>query len=45
MPYVVLFVLLVRALFLEGSLNGIIEFITPHWDRLLRIEVRIEANF
>lgn len=34
-PYVVLIVLLVRAVTLNGSLNGILYFITPIWQQLL----------
>ncbi|RLU21304.1 hypothetical protein DMN91_005677 [Ooceraea biroi] len=34
-PYVVLIVLLVRAVTLNGSVNGILYFITPTWQQLL----------
>ncbi|XP_011876475.1 PREDICTED: sodium-dependent nutrient amino acid transporter 1-like [Vollenhovia emeryi] len=34
-PYVVLIVLLVRAVTLEGSTTGILYFITPTWEKLL----------
>lgn len=34
-PYAVLIVLLVRAVTLEGSLAGILYFITPNWGELL----------
>jgi solute carrier family 6 amino acid transporter-like protein 5/7/9/14 len=34
-PYFVLSILLVRALTLEGSLNGIKYFLTPQWDKIL----------
>lgn len=34
-PYVVMIVLLVRAVTLEGSATGILYFITPSWEQLL----------
>lgn len=34
-PYVVLFILLVRAVTLPGAMNGIMFFIRPQWDKLL----------
>jgi solute carrier family 6 amino acid transporter-like protein 5/7/9/14 len=34
-PYLILTALLVRALTLPGSINGIMFYITPQWDRLL----------
>ncbi|XP_018398128.1 PREDICTED: sodium-dependent nutrient amino acid transporter 1-like [Cyphomyrmex costatus] len=34
-PYVVLIVLLIRAVTLDGSVNGIFYFITPTWEKLL----------
>ncbi|XP_024888987.1 sodium-dependent nutrient amino acid transporter 1-like [Temnothorax curvispinosus] len=34
-PYVVLISLLVRAVTLDGSMNGILYFITPKWSKLL----------
>jgi solute carrier family 6 (neurotransmitter transporter, glycine) member 5/9 len=38
-PYFVLSILLVRALTLEGSMNGIRYFFTPQWDKILEIKV------
>lgn len=38
-PYFVLSILLVRALTLEGSLNGIKYFLTPQWDKIFDIKV------
>lgn len=38
LPYVLLFVLLVRGLLLEGAWNGISYFITPTWDKLFLIQ-------
>jgi len=38
-PYIVLSILLVRALTLPGSLNGIKYFLTPQWDQLLNPKV------
>lgn len=34
-PYVILFVLLFRAVTLPGALNGIIFFIRPQWGKLI----------
>lgn len=34
-PYVILTALLVRALTLEGSIDGILFYLTPQWERLL----------
>lgn len=34
-PYLILTALLVRALTLPGSINGILFYITPEWERLL----------
>lgn len=38
-PYVVLFTLLGRGVTLEGSVDGIIYFITPQWEKLLQLDV------
>ncbi|KAF2901807.1 hypothetical protein ILUMI_04380 [Ignelater luminosus] len=38
-PYVIMFALLVRAVTLEGSAEGILYFIRPDWDKLLTAEV------
>lgn len=38
-PYVVLFTLLIRAVTLDGSWEGIKFFLTPQWDQLLRPKV------
>ncbi|KAL5286670.1 hypothetical protein ACFFRR_007967 [Megaselia abdita] len=38
-PYVVLAILLIRALTLEGSLDGIIYFIKPQWGQILNPKV------
>ena len=35
-PYVVLLTLLIRALTLPGSFNGIVFFFTPQWDKILQ---------
>ena len=40
-PYLVLLVLLVRGLTLPGSINGILWYLTPQWDRLLTAKVGI----
>lgn len=33
-PYVIMIALLIRAVTLEGAINGIIFFIKPNWDKL-----------
>lgn len=38
-PYIVLSILLARALTLPGSWNGIKFFLTPQWDQLLNPKV------
>lgn len=38
-PYVVIGILLIRALFLPGAWNGILFFIRPQWDKLLEPSV------
>jgi hypothetical protein len=38
-PYAILFVLLVTGLLQEGSLTGVMYFITPTWEKLLDIQV------
>lgn len=45
-PYVIMLVLLVRALTLEGAWNGILYFIKPRWDKILEPSVRqFQSNF
>jgi len=39
-PYVVLLILLVRGVTLRGSLEGIIYYITPRWEKLISAQVR-----
>ncbi|XP_021377302.1 sodium- and chloride-dependent glycine transporter 1-like isoform X1 [Mizuhopecten yessoensis] len=38
-PYIVLLILLVRSLTLDGSVDGIIYYLTPQWDKLLSARV------
>lgn len=38
-PYVVIGILLIRALTLEGAWNGIIYFIKPRWEKILEPSV------
>lgn len=38
-PYVVMFILLIRAVTLEGSSKGILFFITPKWELILKPQV------
>ena len=40
-PYVVLSILCVKALTLEGALDGIKYLFTPDWDRLIESQVWI----
>ncbi|XP_069966834.1 sodium-dependent nutrient amino acid transporter 1 isoform X1 [Bactrocera oleae] len=42
-PYVILITLLIRAVTLEGSVDGIIFFLKPEWDKLLNMKVWKEA--
>ncbi|XP_073845387.1 sodium-dependent nutrient amino acid transporter 1-like [Musca autumnalis] len=42
-PYVVMFVLLWRALTLPGALDGIVYFLKPQWDQLLNPQVWYNA--
>uniref|UniRef100_UPI00358FC89F sodium- and chloride-dependent glycine transporter 2 n=1 Tax=Myxine glutinosa TaxID=7769 RepID=UPI00358FC89F len=42
-PYVVLIILLVRGVTLPGAFDGILYFITPHWDRLFEATVWKDA--
>lgn len=39
-PYVIIGVLLVRAVTLPGSAEGILYFLTPQWDQLLNLNVK-----
>lgn len=43
LPYVVLFILLIRGLTLPGSLEGIKFYLTPRWHYLLRTKVWVDA--
>jgi len=43
-PYVVLAILCVKALTLEGAMNGLSFLFTPQWDRLLEAEVWIDGG-
>ncbi|XP_053608028.1 sodium-dependent nutrient amino acid transporter 1-like [Plodia interpunctella] len=38
-PYVVLIILLIRAVTLEGASKGILFFLTPEWEKILEIKV------
>lgn len=38
-PYVVLIILLIRAVTLEGAVDGILFFLTPKWEKLLDAQV------
>lgn len=43
-PYVVIAILLVRAVTLEGAWNGIIYFIKPEWDQILKPKVSFRIS-
>lgn len=45
MPYVVLFILLIRGITLDGSLVGIKYYLWPQWDKLLELDVRCITAF
>ena len=39
MPYILLFVILVRGLTLPGSADGVIYYIKPDFNKLMKVEV------
>lgn len=45
MPYVVLFILLIRGCMLEGSLKGIIYYVTPVWSEIAKKEVSVNIIY
>lgn len=45
MPYVFLFILLIRGLFLPGSIDGIIYYLKPDWPKLLEFQVLFKKIF
>ncbi|XP_033160464.1 sodium-dependent nutrient amino acid transporter 1 isoform X2 [Drosophila mauritiana] len=42
-PYIVMFILLVRALTLPGAYDGVMYFLTPQWEKLLEPQVWYNA--
>ncbi|CAG4979850.1 unnamed protein product [Colias eurytheme] len=38
-PYVVMFILLIRAVTLPGAVDGILFFVTPQWEKILEVRV------
>ncbi|XP_068148103.1 sodium-dependent nutrient amino acid transporter 1 [Drosophila tropicalis] len=42
-PYVIMFVLLIRALTLPGAMDGVIYFLTPQWNKILEPNVWYNA--
>lgn len=43
-PYVLLTVLLIRGAMLDGSLNGIIYYLKPKWEKLYEAQVSFGAE-
>ncbi|KAK3758157.1 hypothetical protein RRG08_060814 [Elysia crispata] len=43
LPYLVLFILLCKGCMLPGSLDGIVYYLSPQWDKLLKLEIWISA--
>jgi len=44
-PYIVLVALLIRAVTLDGAVNGIIFFLKPNWAELVNLKVRPKILF
>lgn len=44
-PYVILLILLARAVTLPGAMDGIIFFIRPQWDKLFDPNVSFHSKF
>lgn len=42
-PYVILITLLIRAVTLDGAIDGIIFFLKPNWSELLNLKVSING--
>lgn len=38
-PYVIMIILLIRAVTLDGAIDGIIYFLKPQWDKILEPQV------
>lgn len=43
LPYLVLFILLCKGCTLPGALDGIVYYLSPQWDKLLKLEIWIAA--
>ncbi|XP_064637035.1 sodium- and chloride-dependent creatine transporter 1-like isoform X2 [Lineus longissimus] len=43
-PYILMFTLLIRGTLLDGAVDGIIYYLKPEWNRLLDIEVWVDAG-
>jgi solute carrier family 6 (neurotransmitter transporter, creatine) member 8 len=44
MPYIFLFILLIRGLLLPGAINGIIYYLKPNWEKLAQFQVWSDAG-
>ena len=42
-PYVVLVALAVRSFSLPGSIDGVMVYVTPRWDKLANIDIWVDA--
>jgi len=42
-PYVLLFILMIRGLFLDGAWSGIQYLFTPDWSKIFHLQVWVDA--
>ena len=45
MPYIFLFILLIRGLLLPGAVEGIIYYLKPDWNKLTKFQVTIKHKY
>jgi solute carrier family 6 GABA transporter-like protein 6/8/11/12/13 len=43
-PYILMIILLIRGALLEGAVDGVIYYLKPQWNRLLDMEVWVDAG-
>ena len=43
LPYIILIILAIRSFTLPGAVTGILEYVTPKWNRLLTLEIWKDA--